>query len=259
MAVSTKRSLALLGLVVATAGSLNQCAKDLGRELAPDRSFEAYLQQGFGPVQQKTIGTNGEGGANIEISVTSTQSKAWSDAQSLMSRKAGCGEGRAFTPEWVSPALPMEAPDTVGAAMMRAHPPGTTFIMRHRCEGPLPGEITLEPGTEEAEGLAIIRERIGGTEPFDPDGVTNWATSLTLHKDQPKYTAFNEHLGFATKSAMHNCKGPATLEKIIVAEIPATRSRDSDWKTGVLLVGIDFACVPRNDVAASSAATPSPP
>ncbi|MFO0451083.1 MAG: hypothetical protein ACK52I_20905, partial [Pseudomonadota bacterium] len=210
-------------------------------------------------VQQKTIGANEEGGANIEISVTSTQPKSWGDAQSLMSRKAGCGQGRAFMPEWVSPALPMEAPDTVGAAMMRAHPPGTTFIMRHRCEGPLPGEITLEPRTDEAQGLAIIRERIGGTEPFDPDGVTNWATQLTLHKDQPKYAAFNEHLGFATKSAIRNCKGPATLEKVIVAEMPATRGRDSDWKTGVLLVGIDFACVSRNDVAAASATAPSPP
>jgi hypothetical protein len=259
MAGTTKRPLAILGLVIATAGSLDQCAKDLGRELVPDRSFEAHLQQGFGPVQQKTIGANEEGGANIEISVTSTQSKAWSDAQSLMSRKAGCGEGRAFMPEWVSPALPMEAPDTVGAAMMRAHPPGTTFIMRHRCEGPLPGEIALDSKTDEAQALAIIRERIGGTEPFDPDGVTNWATSLTLHKDQPKYTAFNEHLGFATKSAMRNCKGPATLEKVIVAEIPATGGRDSDWATGHLFVGVDFACTPRNDVAAASATTPSPP
>ena len=259
MAGTTKRSLAVLGLVVATAGSLDQCAKDLGRELVPDRSFEAHLQQGFGPVQQKTIGANEEGGANIEISVTSTQSKAWSDAQSLMSRKAGCGEGRAFMPEWVSPALPMETPDAVGAAMMRAHPPGTTFIMRHRCEGPLPGEITLDSNTDDAQALAIIRERIGGTEPYDPDGVSNWATQLTLHEDHPKYTAFTEHLGFATKAAIRSCEGPVTLETIVAAELPLPRGTDSDWATGHLFVGVDFACVPRNDVAAASATTPSPP
>lgn len=252
MAVSTKRSLAVLGLVIATAGSLDQCAKDLERELAPDRSFEAYLQQGFGPVQQKTVGTNEEGGAIIEISVTSTQRKSWTDAEMLMTRKAGCGEGRSFIPEWVSPKLPMETPDAVGAAMTQAHAPGTTFIMRQRCEGPLPGEIALDSKTDEAQALAIIRERIGGTEPFDPDGVTNWATQHTLHKDHPKYTAFNEHLGFATKAAIRSCEGPVTLERIVAAELALPRGTDSDWATGHLFIGVDFACTARTDTDPST-------
>jgi hypothetical protein len=258
MAGTTKRPLAILGLVIATAGSLDQCAKDLGREMVPDRSFEAYLQQGFGPVQQKTVGTNDEGGAIIEISVTSTQSKSWGDAQSLMSRKAGCGDGRAFTPEWVSPALRMEAPDAVGAAMAQPHAPRTTFTMRHSCEGPLPGEIAIAPAIKAPQAMALIEERIGGIDAYDPDGVTNIAVQITLTKERPKYTAFNEQLGYSTKFAYRACRGPATLEQVVAGELPLPPGEESEWATGYLLVGLDFACTPRTDTDPSTPATPSP-
>ncbi len=161
MAGTTKRSLAILGLVIATAGSLNECAKDLGRKLAPNRNFEAHLQQGFGPVSRRILGTNGEGGLRLEVRVTSTKPKSWSEAEMLMSRMAGCGDGRAFTPSWVRPEIPMDKAGEMVTALTKPRPAGTEFVLRLNCEGPLPGAIDFAAGTSVDEVMASVTERIG--------------------------------------------------------------------------------------------------
>jgi hypothetical protein len=259
MAGTTKRSLAILGLVIASAGSMNQCAKDLARQIVPDNSFEAYLQEGFGPVSQKAVGTNDEGGQQLEIRVTSTQSKSWTQAEMLMSRKAGCGDGRSFVPEWVLPAIALDEPGNVVAAMQQSRPAGTTFVLRLSCEGPLPGEIQLDPTLGIDEAIALVSERIGGTDPYDPDGVTNLATQITLSKESRKYTAFNAFLGSSATLAYRLCRGPAVLENVAVGDLPLHEGNDSEWATGHLIVGVDFACMPRNDADAAPPVEKSPP
>ena len=259
MAGTTKHSLALLGLVIATAGSLNQCAKDLGRERAPDRSFEAYLQQGFGPVQRKTVGTNEDGGAILEITVTSTQRKSWTDAEMLMSRKAGCGDGRSHMPEWKQPLVPISEPGRLIAAMNQPRPEGTRFVLQLSCEGPLPGEVDLPVGADATRALAMVRERIGFKATYDPDGVANVAVDIPLSRETPRYEAFDRFLGSMTKMAVRTCRGPATLEKVVTATRSEPDGRTADGMTGRLFVGVDFACARPDDGVAVLPATPSPP
>jgi len=259
MAGTTKRSLAVLGLVIATAGSLDHCAKDLARELVPDRSFDTQLQQGFGPVSRSAVGTTPEGGAILELNVTSTQRKSWTDAEMLMTRKAGCGDGRSYMPEWTQPAVPIGEPGRLIAAMNEPQPEGTTFVLRLSCEGPLPGEIDLPAGADATRALAMVRERIGFKASYDPDGVVNVAVEVPLSRETPSYEAFDKVLGSMTKMAIRTCRGPTTLEQVVTATLSEPDDQTPGWMTGQLFVGVDFACARPDDGVAVLPAAPSPP
>lgn len=260
MAVTTKRSLAILGLVIATAGSLDRCAKDLARHLeAPRRE-----QVGFGPVELHDVGMTDEGGRIVDLVTVSTQPRNWSQASNLFRPWEACTEGRDYAYTRRTPAIDVEDEDE----WFLERPEGTRFVQRVACEGPLPNELEWTPDLLPPDAMQRVVRRLRPLVPEGPDGEIlgmEFRTALfgSSYQDE-RYGAFNKLVGDATKDQRARCGGPVTLvDMATISESDRPAAARGASKT--LIVGMYFECATARGAAAlptaptADALTPSPP
>jgi hypothetical protein len=260
MAGTTKRSIAMLGLVIATAGSLDHCAKDLARHLEPPRRE----QVGFGPVEFDDVGLTDQGGRIVEMVTVSTQPRSWNQASNLFRPWEACTEGRDYAYTRRTPAVEMEDE----GEWLRERPKGTRFVQRVVCEGPLPNELEWTSDLLPPDAMQRVVRQLKPLVPEGPDGDVpglefraGWFGDDYQDK---RYESFNKIVGDATKDQRARCGGPVTLVDIATMSEP----KGDDANRGgsrTLIVGMYFECAtpraaatPPTEPTATSR-TPSPP
>lgn len=254
MAVSTKRSLALLGLVVATAGSMDRCARDFARHLEPPRRE----QVGFGPVEYDEVGRTAQGGRIVDMSTVSTQARSWNQASNLFKPWEACTEGRDYTYTERTPDVDMADE----AVWLQERPKGTRFVQRVACEGPLPNELEwtadlLPPDAMHRMVGHLRRDLPAGTEDEIPGMEFRAGWFGEVYQDA-RYAAFNKIVGDATKDQWARCGGPVTLVDIATISEPSRRGA-SGGHSRTLIVGMHFECAQPRGAKPTSAAEDAPP
>lgn len=243
MAVSTKRSLAALGLVIATAGSLNQCAKDLGRTLAEQHAPRPpNVQEGFGPVRVRELGLRDDGGREVEAEVVSTRPRSWGQAGVLLADRVACGEGRSHIVLDSHPRI--EAPASSGDL-----PAGTRFTQRIACEGRLPNEIPWTEAMDHTDAWqAAHRHLWPRMKALGAGEYPQVAIQPVLYSDrfgQKKYEAFNAALGGMVRRRSGECGGPVVLVDAVTvvksASIAMPGTESPMYETLILGTHIDCA------------------
>ena len=238
MPVTTKHTLALLGVIIATGGSLNQCARDLGREWARSNPPPGMnVQEGFGPVSARHLGTRDDGGNDYELSVEATRPRNWGQAFAVLNASDRCGEGRSYL-------LLSSQPETENQDQSIELPAGTRFVQRVACEGRLPNEIAWTADMDANAAWDAASRHFQPAVLAAGEGVhPQFHVSLAPFFDRyglRKYEAFNAALGAAMRRRQAACGGPVTLVDAVTVVAPMTEGKANP--NGTLIVGTHIEC-----------------
>lgn len=241
---TTKRSLAILGLVIATAGSLDQCAKDLGRALAEQHAPRPpNVQEGFGQVRVRELGLRDDGGREVEAEVVSTRPRGWGQAGVLLADRVACGEGRSYT---VLDSRPRIEVTEAGKDL----PAGTRFTQRIACEGRLPNEIAWTEAMDHTDAWqAAHRHLLPRMQALGVGERPQFAIQPVMYSDrfgQKKYEAFNAALGAMVRRRSGECGGPVVLVDAVtvVKPAPPTDATSDTPMHETLILGTHIDCAP---------------
>jgi hypothetical protein len=256
MAGTTKRSLAVLGLVIATAGSLAGCDREAVRNLIEHLQGVRPEQEGFEPHAVREVGMDEHGGRIVEVTIVSTRERSWSRASMAYNLVTICGEGRTYSVLERTPNVDPVDED----AWFADRPAGTRFVERAACEGPLPNEIAGHTGQrwDVAHRIALeqLKPYVESTMVGKVPGVHIRPGMYGRYPHANRYTAFHEALGAIMKDGWRECGGPVRVAHLVTI-VPRPGTPEEEDMGQALFVGAYLKC--DNTATGDAISVPAPP